>query len=120
MVKTDVMAKSGLGFVFEQADFDERLSRLERNVGARVVVRDRTLRHVLLGLFAGGHVLLEDTPGVGKTLLAKTLAQSIDGRFSRIQFTPDLLPVTLRARPSTTCGRAGSSSCPGRCSPTSF
>jgi MoxR-like ATPase len=86
------MAESGLGFVLDQADFDERLSRLERNVAVRVVVRGQTLRHVLLGLFAGGHVLLEDTPGVGKTLLSKTLAQSIDGRFSRIQFTPDLLP----------------------------
>jgi len=46
----------------------------------------------LLGLFAQGHVLLEDLPGVGKALLAKTIAGSIDGRFSRIQFTPDLLP----------------------------
>ena len=46
----------------------------------------------LIGLFAQGHVLLEDLPGVGKTLLAKTIAGSIDGRFSRIQFKPDLLP----------------------------
>jgi MoxR-like ATPase len=49
----------------------------------------------LLGLFAQGHVLLEDLPGVGKTLLAKTIAASIDGEFSRIQFTPDLLPSDI-------------------------
>ena len=53
------------------------------------------MRFVLLGLVAQGHILLEDTPGVGKTLVAKTLAQSIDGRFSRIQCTPDLLPTGI-------------------------
>ena len=60
-----------------------------------VVTSDRTLRFALLGLFAQGHVLLEDLPGVGKTLLAKTIAGSISGRFTRIQFTPDLLPTDI-------------------------
>ena len=55
----------------------------------------RTIRFALLGLFARGHVLLEDLPGVGKTLLSKTIAQSVSGQFSRIQFTPDLLPTDI-------------------------
>lgn len=50
---------------------------------------------VLVALLAGGHALLEDVPGVGKTLLAKSLARSIDGRFGRIQCTPDLLPTDI-------------------------
>ena len=63
---------------------------------ASVVVTSRHNLHLaLLGLFAQGHVLLEDLPGVGKTLLAKTIAASIDGQFSRIQFTPDLLPSDI-------------------------
>src|SRR2546425_9332821 len=47
---------------------------------------------LLIGLLARGHVLIEDVPGVGKTVLARSLARSIDCKFSRIQFTPDLLP----------------------------
>jgi MoxR-like ATPase len=72
--------------------FLDRFDRLFENV-ARVVVAPRdTVRLALLGLVAGGHVLVEDRPGVGKTLLAKAIAASISGRFTRVQFTPDLLP----------------------------
>ena len=60
---------------------------------ARVIVgKDRSVELVLVSLLGDGHVLLEDVPGVGKTLVAKSLAKSIDGSFKRIQFTPDLLP----------------------------
>lgn len=76
-------------------DFRERFSALATNVAQVVVAPQRTIRFALLGLFAQGHVLLEDLPGVGKTLLAKTIAQSIKGQFSRIQFTPDLLPTDI-------------------------
>lgn len=68
------------------------VERLQKNIGGIVVTSGRTIRLATLGLMAEGHVLLEDVPGVGKTLLAKTLAQSIDCLFKRIQFTPDLLP----------------------------
>ncbi|MBI4305409.1 MAG: MoxR family ATPase [Chloroflexi bacterium] len=68
------------------------MERLEKNIASVVVTQGRTVRLAVLGLLAEGHVLVEDVPGVGKTLLAKTLAQSIDCTFKRIQFTPDLLP----------------------------
>ena len=79
----------------EWSVFQERFSSLASNVGEVVVVSRRTIHFALLGLFARGHILLADLPGVGKTLLAKTIAQSIAGKFSRIQFTPDLLPTDI-------------------------
>ena len=78
-----------------QERFQNRLDRLTANVTDRVIVTEDKLRFVLLGLLTDGHILLEDTPGVGKTLLAKTLAQSIDGEFARVQCTPDLLPSDI-------------------------
>jgi MoxR-like ATPase len=75
--------------------FQDRFAGLVDQVGNVVVTSRRHIRLALLGLFAQGHVLLEDLPGVGKTLLAKTIAASIDGEFSRIQFTPDLLPSDI-------------------------
>jgi MoxR-like ATPase len=53
------------------------------------------VEHLLISLLAGGHILMEDVPGVGKTTLARALSLSIEGRFSRIQFTPDLLPADV-------------------------
>ena len=75
--------------------FKERFERLLDNIASVVVTSRPKLRLALLGLFAQGHLLLEDLPGVGKTLLAKTIAASLDGEFSRIQFTPDLLPSDI-------------------------
>lgn len=65
---------------------------LMENIGKVIVGKDEVIRLLLTALLADGHVLLEDVPGTGKTKLARTLAASIDGNFSRIQFTPDLLP----------------------------
>jgi MoxR-like ATPase len=65
---------------------------VQRNVGRVLVGKEGVLDHVLVALLAEGHVLLEDVPGIGKTTLAKALARSLDLSFSRIQFTPDLLP----------------------------
>ena len=75
--------------------FEERLSSLVANIRQVVVASDNTVRLSLLALFSDGHVLVEDLPGVGKTLLAKTIARSIDAKFRRIQFTPDLLPADI-------------------------
>lgn len=70
----------------------ESIDRLVHNLGQTIVGKSEAIRLVLVALFSGGHALLEDVPGVGKTLLAKSLARSIDGQFQRIQCTPDLLP----------------------------
>ena len=71
------------------------IQRLTANIAQQIVGKDRPIRLVLTALLSGGHVLLEDVPGVGKTLLAKSLAKSIDGKFQRIQCTPDLLPSDI-------------------------
>jgi len=73
----------------------ERIERLTQNLGQTIVGKTEAIRLVLVAMLSGGHVLLEDVPGVGKTLLAKSLARSLDGRFQRIQCTPDLLPTDI-------------------------
>ena len=64
-------------------------------MGRVVVGKDRVVDLCLISLLAGGHVLLTDIPGVGKTTLAKAISSSIAADFSRIQFTPDLLPSDI-------------------------
>ncbi|MEB3359132.1 MAG: MoxR family ATPase [Synechococcales bacterium] len=73
----------------------ESIERLTQNLSRAIVGKDDAIQLVLAALFSGGHVLLEDVPGVGKTLLAKSLARSIDGVFKRVQCTPDLLPTDI-------------------------
>ena len=69
--------------------------RLREQIGTVIVGQRYLVDRLLVGLLANGHVLLEGVPGLAKTLAVKTLAQAIDARFRRIQFTPDLLPADL-------------------------
>ena len=68
------------------------LQKLQNHISKVIIGKEQTIELLLVGLAAGGHVLLEDVPGTGKTVLAKSLAASAALKFSRIQFTPDLLP----------------------------
>ena len=72
-----------------------RFNSLKAEVGKVLVGQDEMLHRLLLGLLAGGHVLLEGVPGLAKTLVVRTLADALDGTFSRIQFTPDMLPSDI-------------------------
>ena len=76
----------------ELQEIADRANRIAVNVGAVILGKDEVIEACVVALLAGGHVIIEDYPGVGKTLLAKALARSVDCRFTRIQFTPDLLP----------------------------
>lgn len=72
-----------------------RLFDLRRNIQSVIFGKDEVVRHALVALLGRGHVLLEDVPGVGKTVLTRAIARSIDCSFSRIQMTPDLLPSDI-------------------------
>lgn len=73
----------------------DRIQQLLQNLSQSIVGKQDAMRLVLTALLSGGHALLEDVPGVGKTLLAKSLARSMEGKFQRIQCTPDLLPTDI-------------------------
>ena len=73
----------------------ESYNTLIQNISKVMIGKTQTIELLLVALIGGGHVLIEDVPGVGKTLIAKTLAKSIGGVFKRIQFTPDLLPADI-------------------------
>jgi len=76
-------------------EFRQQFARLEREIGKAIVGQPEIVRGVLTCIFVGGHVLLEGVPGLGKTLLVRTLAQVLDVKFARIQFTPDLMPSDI-------------------------
>ncbi|MEN6451814.1 MAG: AAA family ATPase [Thermoguttaceae bacterium] len=73
----------------------ELIAKLQRNISQVVLGKSDAVRLTVIALLAGEHVLLEDVPGVGKTLVGKAIARSLAGRFHRIQFTPDLLPADI-------------------------
>ena len=76
-------------------EFKQRYAAIQEQIGRVIVGHDEIVHGVLTCLFVGGHCLLEGVPGLGKTLLVRTLAQVLDLDFSRIQFTPDLMPADI-------------------------
>lgn len=74
------------------SDMTKKLQSIRENVARVMIGKEEVTKLLLTSLVAGGHVLLEDVPGTGKTVLAKTLAKSMGCKFDRVQFTPDLLP----------------------------
>lgn len=81
--------------VSEVAEFCEIFARIRAEMGKMMVGQEEIVDGVLVAFFAGGHVLLEGVPGLGKTMLVRTLSEAVNLRFSRVQFTPDLMPSDI-------------------------
>src|SRR5215469_10958946 len=80
----------------QQAEFlSEKMAEVRREISKAIVGQTEVVDGVLMALLAGGHVLLEGAPGLGKTMLVRTLAQAVSLKYSRIQFTPDLMPADV-------------------------
>jgi MoxR-like ATPase len=79
----------------ELNQLNERVSRIKGEISKLVVGQEKTIDLILAGIFTGGHVLLEGVPGIAKTLTAKLVAKALSVDFSRIQFTPDLMPTDV-------------------------
>ena len=79
----------------EPERFAELAGQIESEVGTFIVGQAQLVRHTLISLIAGSHALLEGVPGLGKTMLVRTMAEALDLGFSRIQFTPDLMPADI-------------------------
>ena len=77
------------------AESQEMASRIESEIGKQLIGQAELVRHIVIALLAGGHVLVEGTPGLGKTLLIRLLGQALGLHFSRVQFTPDLMPTDI-------------------------
>src|SRR5215813_1274071 len=77
------------------AKFQQNFQKLRREIGKRIVGYSDVIDQVLTAMFAGGHVLLEGVPGLGKTLLVRTISEATHLSFRRIQFTPDLMPADI-------------------------
>lgn len=80
---------------FDAAEIQSFVEKLTKNLEEVIVGKRQTIELVIVSLLCQGHILIEDVPGVGKTMLARSLAKSLGCSFSRIQFTPDMLPTDL-------------------------
>ncbi len=87
--------RTAADLALQLTEFAERCSQLRTEIGNVIVGQEEVVDGVIIGLLADGHVLLEGIPGLGKTLLVRTLAEALHVEFSRIQFTPDLMPADI-------------------------
>ena len=92
VVIIDYLSHAWNGKGLKMADIKAFGERLTQNLEQVIVGKRRSLDFIVVGLLCQGHILIEDVPGVGKTMMARSLAKSLDCSFSRIQFTPDMLP----------------------------
>ena len=76
-------------------EYSTKIKRTEEEIAKGIIGQRNVIHHILLAILADGNVLLEGVPGLGKTQLVKTLAKVMDLNFSRIQFTPDLMPTDI-------------------------
>ncbi|HEX5596825.1 MAG TPA: MoxR family ATPase [Micromonosporaceae bacterium] len=95
MVGAVAVSQNGLLTPAQVEHFSGLAARLAERIGTVVLGKPEVVRLALTALFAEGHVLLEDVPGVGKTTLARAIAATVQGQWRRIQFTPDLLPTDV-------------------------
>lgn len=79
----------------EETISENVLLNLKENINKVMIGNEETIKLVITCLISKGHILLEDVPGTGKTVMAKSLARSLEGEFKRVQFTPDLLPSDI-------------------------
>ena len=93
--KMNTEIKTDSDTAMELSLFQERFRKIAREINRVFVGHEELVTDLLVSLTAGGHILLEGVPGLGKTLLARTLAETLDLQFSRIQFTPDLMPADI-------------------------
>ena len=85
-------------------EFRQKVLKLRNAIAEVIVGHDDIVTGVMIALLSGGHVLLEGVPGLGKTMLVRTLAETIDLTFSRLQFTPDLMPADILGTNGNTLG----------------
>ena len=95
MNETNSPAPQGVSTIQTIEDASAIAQRMREEISRALIGQSETVDQVLIALFAGGHVLIEGVPGLGKTLLVRALAKTFNGGFSRIQFTPDLMPSDI-------------------------
>lgn len=93
--KAPAKSKTSKSFADGAKAFRKAFDAIHAEIGKVIVGNEELIKDVLTGLFAGGHVLLEGVPGIGKTMLVSTIADTLHCHFSRIQFTPDLMPSDI-------------------------